>query len=255
MFDLTAIIQALGADACRFDAELLRECGSTNDVLLIRAERGAPSGTVVIAESQTAGRGRRGRRWQSAPGDSLTFSLLWRFAPGTQPLGLSLAAGLAVVRALEKIGAGDTALKWPNDVLKEGKKLAGILIELVPNAPHAAVIGIGMNVRLPATMPDELRAQSAALGDGIDPNTMLAAVLRELQATLETFATAGFGALREAWQARHAFQGAPVLLWSDFAPLRKGLCRGVDVDGALLFESDGHLERILSGEISLRGAA
>ncbi|MFN6961590.1 MAG: biotin--[acetyl-CoA-carboxylase] ligase [Rhodocyclaceae bacterium] len=259
MLDLTAINQALGAEACRFDAELLPECASTNALLLSRAEAGAPSGTVLIAESQTAGRGRRGRPWHCAPGESLTFSLLWRFAPGTQPLGLSLAAGLAVVQALEKLGAGQTAprtirLKWPNDVLKEGTKLAGILVELVPNAPHAAVIGIGLNLELPATMPDELRAHSAALDVAVDPNVLLAAILIELRATLETFATAGFGALREAWLARHAFGDTPIRLLSDFAPPREGICRGVDVDGALLLETSGRVERILSGEVSLRRA-
>ncbi|MFN4148820.1 MAG: biotin--[acetyl-CoA-carboxylase] ligase, partial [Rhodocyclaceae bacterium] len=148
MLDLTAIVQALGSEACRFDVELLPECASTNALLLARAEAGAPSGTVVIAETQTAGRGRRGRAWHSTPGDSLTFSLLWRFAPATLPLGLSLATGVAVTNALKKIGAGDTALKWPNDILKDGRKLAGILVELVPNVPHAAVIGIGLNLRL-----------------------------------------------------------------------------------------------------------
>lgn len=255
MLDLTAIVQALGAEASRFDAELLPECPSTNTLLLERAEAGAPSGTVVIAKTQTAGRGRRGRTWHSAPGDSLTFSLLWRFSPGTLPLGLSLAVGVAVTDALAKVGAGDTALKWPNDVLKDGKKLAGILVELMPGAPHVAVIGIGLNLCLPDTMPDELRAQSAALGTAIAPNVLLAAILRELRATLETFAAAGFAALRNAWSARHAFQDAPVRLLADFAPPREGVCRGVDETGALLLETAGSVERILSGEISLRGAA
>ncbi|NWG30886.1 MAG: biotin--[acetyl-CoA-carboxylase] ligase [Rhodocyclaceae bacterium] len=258
MFDLTAIAQALGADACRFDAELLPECASTNALLLARAENGAPSGSVLIAETQTAGRGRRGRTWHSAPGDSLTFSLLWRFAPGTLPLGLSLAAGVAVSEALVKVGADGTApveLKWPNDVLKGGRKLAGILVELVPGAPHAAVIGIGLNLRLPAALPDEVRAHSAALDAAIDPNVLLAALLVELRATLEIFGTQGFRALREAWLARHAFQDAPVRLLSDFAPPREGICRGVDETGALLLETAGDIERILSGEVSLRGAA
>lgn len=255
MLDLTAIVRALGAEACRFDAELLPECASTNALLLERAEAGAPSGKVLIAEAQTAGRGRRGRTWHSAPGDSLTFSLLWRFVAGTVPLGLSLAAGVAVAEALSKVGAGDTALKWPNDVLKDGKKLAGILVELVPGAPHVAVIGIGLNLRLPAAMPEELRAQCAALDAAIDPNVLLAALLVELRAMLETFATASFAALRDAWTARHAFQDAPVRLLSDFTPPREGLCRGVDETGALLLETAGGIERILSGEVSLRGPA
>ena len=252
MFDLSVLVQALGADARYFDAELLPECASTNALLLARAEAGAPSGTVIVAERQTAGRGRRGRAWLSAPGDSLTFSLLWRFAPRTLPQGLSLAAGLAVTQALTKLGVGDTALKWPNDVMKGGRKLAGILVELVPGAPYAAVIGIGLNLKLPAAMPEELRAISAALDTDVEPNNLLAAILSELKTTLETFARHGFGALREAWRARHAFEDAPIRLLADFASPRAGICRGVDRDGALLFECDGRIERVLSGEVSLR---
>lgn len=261
--DLAALAFALGDAACRFDADLLPSCDSSNAVLLARAEAGAPTGTVVIAEIQTAGRGRRGRPWLSAPGDSLTFSLLWRFAPGTSPAGLSLAVGLAVATALEKVDAGGTvsagsaalpgtALKWPNDLLRDGKKLGGILVELVPGTTHAAVIGIGLNLHLPAAMPADLREQSAALDISVDPNRLLAALLLELRTTLEAFARHGFVTLRDAWQARHAFQNEPVRLLSDFAPPRDGTCRGVAADGALLFEEDGQVERILSGEISLR---
>jgi BirA family transcriptional regulator, biotin operon repressor / biotin---[acetyl-CoA-carboxylase] ligase len=253
--DLTALSGALGKDACRFDADLLACCDSTNDVLLERAEAGAPGGTVVITETQTAGRGRRGRQWLSAPGDSLTFSLLWRFAPGTSPAGLSLACGLALAEAIEKVGAGRTALKWPNDLLHGEKKLAGILIELLPGASHVAVIGIGLNLRLPASMPADLRAQSAALGDGIASPRLLAAILIELRTVCETFAEAGFAGLRAAWTQRHAHENRPVALLSDYAPPVHGICRGVDEDGALRLEIDGRIERVLSGEISLRGAA
>lgn len=256
--DLASLTRLLGPAACRFDVELVEACDSTNDWLLARAAAGAPSGHVVVAETQTAGRGRRGRAWLSAPGDSLTFSLLWRFAPGTSPAGLSLAAGVAVAAALSKVGADEAAtvrLKWPNDLLKDGGKLGGILVELASGAPHAAVIGIGLNLRLPAAMPDELRMQSAALGDDIDPNRLLAMLLVELLGALETFAGGGFAPLRAAWCARHAFEDAPVRLLSDFAPPRDGLCRGVDVDGALLLEANGRIERILAGEISLRGVS
>lgn len=255
MPDPTAIAHFLGPHSRRFDVDLLPVCASTNAVLLARAEAGAPSGSVVLAETQTAGRGRRGRTWFSAPGDSLTFSLLWRFAPGTAPAGLSLAVGLAAAMAIEKLGVGEAALKWPNDLLQDGKKLGGILVELVPGAPHVAVIGIGLNLRLPATLPQELQERSAALDAAVDANRLLAAILAELLAVLEIFAAAGFAGLRAAWRAHHAFEDARVQLLSDFAPPRPGICRGVDSDGALLLETDGRVERILSGEISLRGAA
>ncbi len=258
---IAAIAAKLGDAARRFDIDLLPSCDSTNAVLLARAEAGAPSGTTVIAAEQTAGRGRRGRNWFASPGDSLTLSLLWRFAPGTAPAGLSLAVGVAVARALEKssagVGAGGTALKWPNDILRDGRKLGGILIELVPGAPHAAVIGIGINLHLPPGMPEDVRAASATLcaaSETTDESALYATLLAELLTTLEIFATHGFSALRAEWLARHAFQDACVSLASDFGTPKLGICRGVDSDGALLLEVDGRVERILSGEVSLRPA-
>lgn len=261
---IAAIAAKLGDAARRFDIDLLASCDSTNAVLLARAEAGAPSGTTLITAEQTAGRGRRGRSWFASPGHSLTFSLLWRFAPGTAPAGLSLAVGVAVAHALTKVPAGThsasggkTALKWPNDLLRDGRKLGGILIELVPGAPHAAVIGIGINLRLPPGMPEDVRANSAALcaaSETADENALYAALLAELLATLEIFATHGFAALRPEWLARHAFQDARVSLASDFGAPRLGICRGVDTDGALLLDVDGRVERILSGEVSLRPA-
>jgi BirA family biotin operon repressor/biotin-[acetyl-CoA-carboxylase] ligase len=259
---IAAIAAGLGPAARRFDIDVLDRCESTNAVLLARAESGAPSGTVVVANQQTAGRGRRGRSWFASPGDSLTFSLLWRFAPGTAPAGLSLAVGLAVAEALAKVpggpqgaGAGDAALKWPNDILKGGRKLGGILIELLPGAPHAAVIGIGLNLRLAAAMPDELRATSAALDlPDADPDALYASLLIRLLERLEQFAGAGFASMRDAWTARHAYQDAQVVLSADFGAPRQGICRGVDSDGALLLECDGRVERVLSGEVSLRPA-
>ncbi|MCF8177790.1 MAG: biotin--[acetyl-CoA-carboxylase] ligase [Sulfuritalea sp.] len=254
---IAAIAAKLGPAARRFDIDIVSSCDSTNAELLRRAEAGVPSGTVLIAEEQTAGRGRRGRNWFASRGDSLTFSLLWRFAPGTAPAGLSLTVGVAVTRALEKVGAGGTALKWPNDILKDGRKLGGILVELLPGAAHAAVIGIGINLNLPAGMPADVQAASAALGERgaiPDTNDLYAALLGELLVTLEGFAAGGFTAVRPEWLARHAMQDARVELLSDFGPASAGICRGVDSDGALLLEVDGRVERILSGEVSLRPA-
>ena len=259
---IAAIASCLGPAARRFDVDVLDSCDSTNAVLLARAEAGAPGGTVVIANEQTAGRGRRGRSWFASPGDSLTFSLLWRFAPGTAPAGLSLAVGLAVAQAIAEVpggtqsaGASGTALKWPNDILKDGRKLGGILVELLPGAPHAAVIGIGLNLRLAAAMPGELRAASAALDlPNADPNALYASLLTRLLERLEQFATGGFAPMRNEWTARHAYQDAAVVLSADFGAPRQGICRGVDADGALLFEVEGRVERVLSGEVSLRPA-
>jgi BirA family biotin operon repressor/biotin-[acetyl-CoA-carboxylase] ligase len=249
-FSIPAIAAALGGAACRFDIDVLAECASTNAELLARAERGAPAGSVIVAERQTAGRGRLGREWIAAPGDSLTFSLLWRFASGTPLSGLSLAVGVGVARALEKVGVGDTALKWPNDILKGGRKLGGILIELQPNM--ATVIGIGINLRLPESMPAELRATAAALETDIDRGSLLAALLAELLTALDAFAGQGFAALRGEWLARHAWAGRPVRVLSPHAAPLDGICAGIDTDGALLLETAAGMQRILSGDVSLR---
>lgn len=249
------LIGHLGAYANRFDIDILEACDSTNSELLARAEGGVASGTVIVARHQLAGRGRRGRAWISAAGDSLTFSLLWRLANGQAPAGLSLAAGVAVARAVSKYSA--TKLKWPNDILFDSRKLGGILVELVPRATSTAVIGVGVNLRLPEEMPEEIRIRSAALpiGTGIAAAEVLADILIELLQVLEQFSAGGFASLRDEWLTYHVHQDMPVQLLSDFAPPRHGICRGVDVDGALLLETDETVERILSGEISLRSAA
>lgn len=255
--DIAAIATALGDLARRFDVDVLAECDSTNTRLMVRAEAGAPSGSVLVAERQTAGRGRRGRSWLSAPGASLTFSLLWRFPHGTSLDGLSLAVGVALTRGLESFGIRGVALKWPNDVLLNGRKLAGVLIELAPGMrPEAAVIGIGLNLRRPHDMPEEISATAAALHDvGIElpsPNVLLAQLLRALHEQLADFTRHGFGGARTAWLAHHAYADQTVSLLADFAAPLEGICRGVDDDGALLLETAGGLRRIVSGDVTLR---
>jgi BirA family transcriptional regulator, biotin operon repressor / biotin---[acetyl-CoA-carboxylase] ligase len=246
------IAAALGALAPRFDVDVLEECDSTNACLVLRAEAGAASGTVIVAERQTAGRGRMGRAWLSAPGDSLTFSLLWRFGRGSSLGGLSLAVGVALAETLNALAVSRVALKWPNDVLLGGRKLAGVLIELVPGASNAAVIGIGLNLRLPADMPDDLRAQAAALETDVPGSALLGRLLSALHGVLDEFASGGFVALRERWLERCAHLGTPVRILSEFAAPVDGRCVGVDADGALLIEAAGCVQRILSGDVSLR---
>lgn len=256
-----AIDTELGALASAFALRVLAECGSTNSELMDRPPADDGRVHVVAAERQTAGRGRRGREWQSWPGGSLTFSTLWRFLPGAPvPAGLSLVAGLAVMRALETLGVEGLQLKWPNDVLVHGEKLAGILVELLAarGQPPAAVVGIGLNLRLP---PDVAIAGQPAVTDLAshlaplpDPNRLLAALLGELHALFATYAVAGFPAFRGAWQQRNAFADLPVRVSGD-RDETVGICAGVDDDGALLVRTDAGVVRILSGEVSLRLAA
>ena len=246
--EIGAALAAAGVPAGRFLIDVRDDVSSTNSTLIELAEQGAASGTVLLAHCQRAGRGRRGRQWHSSPGDSLTFSLLWRFAPGTVPAGLSLAVGVALVRALSQFSqvcAGDTALaqrlrlKWPNDLLLDERKLAGVLIELVPGAPHAAVIGIGLNRRLPADLPPEVCALACAWPPATPPARLLASLLKELGRCADEFAHGGHAA------ERHEVEG--------LTGERHGVCRGVDVDGALLLETPAGIERVISGDVSLRG--
>ncbi len=246
---IASIAAALGPLAPRFDVDVVAECDSTNTVLLARADK-APSGAVLVAERQTAGRGRMGRPWHAAPAASLTFSLLYKLPQGL-PSGLSLAVGVAIAEALRDLGVEGIALKWPNDILRDGKKLGGILVEL---AASAAVIGVGLNLRLPADLPDDVKRSAAALDLAIDRNELLARLLMSLHGVLETFGSGGFPALRERWLALHAYADRSVRILAEFSPTLEGRCAGVDTDGALLLETTGGMQRIISGDVSLRAA-
>lgn len=257
LIDPVRLIPLLGPLAARFDVDALAEASSSNDLLLERASRGAASGSVLVVDRQTAGRGRRGRVWCSSPETSLTFSLLWRFDGGVERLaGLSLAVGVAVARALAALGVSGLGLKWPNDILLDGKKLAGILVELSSERRGmVAVIGIGLNLAMP---PRSLVLDSPAtsLADALpsppDRHALLAQMLAELAPVLDAFAAGGFGVFRDEWQGLHVWQNQSVNVLHDGRVLLAGLCRGADVDGALLVETSSGLERCLSGDVSLR---
>ena len=256
----------LGAARGRFIVDALAECGSTSTLLLERAAQGAPSGTVIVADRQHAGRGSRGRHWLATPQASLTFSVLWRFDGGLERLaGLSLAVGLAVVRALESCGAAGISLKWPNDVLLDDAKLVGILVELQSHGQNdpgsaLAVIGIGLNLQLPdgEIERDGVALPVAALADALaelpERHELFARLLIELARVFDDFSSGGFAALREQWQARHAWQGRPVRLLRDGRVVQQGICRGADDDGALLVQTANGLERNLSGDLTLRAS-
>lgn len=262
LLDPVLLKSRLGLLAGRFDVDALDECDSTNSELMRRAESGAPSGTVIVADRQSAGRGRRGRSWLSEPESSLTFSLLWRFSgPLARLSGLSLAVGVGLACGLENLGARGICLKWPNDVLlRDGEggyaKLAGILVELASDRRGTqAIIGIGLNLAPPGgELPQPAAGLNQALSAAPERHAVLAAILLELHRVLETFAVDGFLALKTEWQQRHAWQGDKVqILGEDAAPLL-GRCLGADDDGALLLETASGIERIFSGDVSLRRA-
>ena len=258
--DLAAVTAALGSLASAFDIRWVEECASTNTTLLDAPPGNDGRAHVLVATRQSAGRGRRGRQWLAWPGASLTFSVLWRFAPDAPaPAGLSLAVGLALARALEKLGISAVTLKWPNDVLVHGRKLAGILVEVSPERDALmTVIGIGLNLRLP---PDVVIPEGGGATDLAceltEPPTremLLAVILSELHPMLATYAGAGFALLRDAWQQRNAFANQPVRVSGEGLDDVTGLCLGVDEEGALLVHSDEGMHRVYAGDVSLRSA-
>lgn len=268
LLDAAQLQQWLGESA-PFAVELVDEVDSTNSLLLARAREGAPHASVIAAEWQRAGRGRLHRPWHAGLAGALTFSVLWRFSQGAATLaGLSLAVGIALARALDAIGAPtdkSVGLKWPNDVLWQGRKLAGILIEMQGEAlgPSAVVIGVGVNVRLAhavQTRIDQAAADVESLlgidgAQALDRNRLLAVLLTELNRVLLEFERAGFAAFREEWQRRHVHHGCAVRLALPGGKFEMGLARGVGDDGALLLETPRGLKPFHSGDVSLRASA
>lgn len=257
-----AIARSLDLLAPIDGVEILDQCESTNAVLLERAAQGARSGTAITCELQTAGRGRRGNRWRTGLADALTFSLLWRFdAPAQTISGLSLAVGVACVRALSALGIDGVALKWPNDLVHQRAKLGGILIELGASLPNAvtAVIGVGINVRLPAAAKADIDQAVTDLAtiSAASParSVLLARLLSEMESVLDQFARAGFAAFRDEWLSHHAYQGCRVRLALNQQDGVEGIAYGIADDGALLVDTASGMQRFHSGDVSLRVAA
>lgn len=235
--------------------EVVHETGSTNADLLARAAS-LTEPLLLVAEHQTAGRGRAGRSWLSSPEGSLTFSLAWRFEGGPQALiGLPLAIGVALAETLAGLGV-QVQLKWPNDVLKDGDKLAGILVETqsAPGGGIWAVTGIGLNL----LMPDEMEARLGRSAAGVpwlarmERDALVAALLDGLAAALREFAARGFAAFSARWNLRHAWQGETVVLLDVGKVVQEGLAAGVDDSGRLLLDTADGRVPVLAGDVSLR---
>jgi BirA family biotin operon repressor/biotin-[acetyl-CoA-carboxylase] ligase len=233
---------------------------STNTELQRRAAA-ATGIEVCLAETQSAGRGRRGREWQSPLGGNLYFSLLRRFDTGMAPLsGLSLVVGIAVVAALADCGVPGIGLKWPNDVLADGRKLAGILVELGGEflGPCFAVIGIGINLRLPPAARariDQPAIDIASLCDGQPPsrNTLAARLIARLVEALDRFEAQGFGAFAEAYARSDLLRGRSLRVLAA-GEAHEGIGAGVDERGALIVRHGNSATHYDSAEVSVRAA-
>jgi len=257
--DDAAIANHLGATSRTYDVRILESVNSTNTALMAAALSGAADGTVFCAEHQQAGKGRRGRQWHAVLGGSLTFSVLWRFDGGLQSLaGLSLAVGLAVARAVNRHSRHPVRLKWPNDVLVDYRKLAGILVEVQGDmeGPAFAVVGIGLNVRLSEAQRDTVDqavVDLAEMGVTVGRNQLLADCLQELHVVLTFFRQHGFAALRADWMALDAYADKAVVLQLPDTHGVHGVAAGVDDTGALLLRDQHAVTSAYSGgEISLR---
>ena len=241
--------------------EIHDDIDSTNSHLMRAAQAGAPSGTLCLAERQTAGRGRRGRSWVSPFGSNLYLSLLWRYPFGPAQLGgLSLAAGTAVAIALEAEGAEEIALKWPNDVLWRRRKLAGLLIEVAgeTQGPSLVVIGAGLNTRLSgpeaAAIDQPWADLDAVLGRGNYGRNRLAARLAAgLIRVLDRYGREGMSSFLPDWERFDLHRGEPVeVRFGDRSTV--GIHAGITSEGALRLEVNGEVRTFHAGEVSLRPA-
>lgn len=244
------------APALAWPIHIYDSIDSTNAEALRLAGVECAAPFLVLAEQQTAGRGRRGRKWVSPFAQNVYYSLVLRIEDGLRQLeGLSLVVGLAVMQALRESGVQAAALKWPNDVLVGQKKIAGILLELVGDPADIChvVVGIGINVNMQKA--DEVDQQWTSVqletGSPVDRNSLVARLGLQLQRYLDQHRVLGFAALQDEWEASHAWQGRAVSLIAGVNEV-DGVVLGVDRQGALRLSVDG-VEKIYSGgELSLR---
>jgi BirA family biotin operon repressor/biotin-[acetyl-CoA-carboxylase] ligase len=237
---------------------------STNATLLATAAPEPGQSDFLLTENQTAGRGRRGRSWLAAPGATLCLSVSWTFAALPPNAGaLSLAIGVAVRRALRTLDLQRVELKWPNDLVHQQRKLGGILLELRAEAagPAMVIVGVGLNVNASPRLATRVRAsgtESIALASmcpmAIDRNQLSAAVISEIWRVLATFAESGFASFAEEWRGADALRGRAVTVSGLDAEII-GTATGIDDDGALRVETRDGLQRISSGDVSVRSQA
>jgi BirA family biotin operon repressor/biotin-[acetyl-CoA-carboxylase] ligase len=246
-----------------------QEIGSTNEEALRRARQGAPGGTIVVAESQTQGRGRKGRRWISPPGSGLYFSLILR---PEQPLShwplLTQVASVALARTLQALPQEaliahplDLELKWPNDVLISGRKTAGILLETAGAGGilSAAVMGVGINVskvELPVDLRDQVTSVSEAAGVLVSRRHLLVRFLYHFQLGYKLFEQGEHEAILDQWKSlSRMWKDTPVWILED-ERRRPAVTRGLSATGALIVETaDGAEETLLAGDVSIRRSA
>lgn len=235
---------------------LFQKLDSTNDFAKSHLKN-SKRNELVIAEEQLKGKGRRGRSWASPYGGNLYMSLVWPVTEGVRQLsGLSLAVGLAICEVLEELGVESAQLKWPNDVLVNNRKIAGVLIELVGDLSDdaCAIIGIGLNVNMlnsPADINQPWTSMAIQLGHSVSRNEVLVRLYTHLEKILCQVREKGFGSLRGQWEQKQAWRGETVVI-STSSSQSTGVLQGVNDQGELGVLMEQGLQFFAGGELSLR---
>lgn len=238
----------------------LEEVTSTQDEARRLAESGAAEGTLVVAEAQVAGRGRRGRHWMSPPRTGIYLSVILR--PHLEPFNIAqipIVVGIAVCQSIAEISALQPRIKWPNDVLVGGKKVAGILVEMSaePERVHYVILGIGINVNPPAsTFPNSLQPSATSLAEAagqlVSRRMLVQTLLGNLEALYDEFKLTGFQALRERWRRWDKTIHSWVQI-EDASGSFVGYALDIDKDGALIVkDGEGVVRRVLAGDATLK---
>lgn len=263
--DLARAYETQPALATAWPLTHLRETSSTNDVALTLAHGGAAVGTVVVADAQSAGRGRRGRQWSSPPGAGLYVSLILpNISTGREPASpwMTPMAGLAAAAAIRRVSRVEVSLKWPNDLVvhrvgtapTHWRKLGGLLAEGVSDGSRlkAVVVGVGINLRHAAHAP-EVSAISTSIereqGQAVDRGELLVSLLEELGGGLQQLREGRVAELRASFLAWSPLSSGGRVMWSATDGPREGVASGVDEDGALLVRTPDGVERLVSGDV------
>ncbi|WP_404341968.1 bifunctional biotin--[acetyl-CoA-carboxylase] ligase/biotin operon repressor BirA [Pseudoalteromonas mariniglutinosa] len=250
---------ALGGHDAKIEVQAIID--STNSELMRRLQSKVAlnSGTVIVAEMQQAGRGRRGRIWQSPFGANLYYSYFWCLDDGLQAaMGVSIAVGLAVYDTLKTLYQLEAELKWPNDIYLNKQKLAGVLVELdgQPQGPCQLVIGIGINLQMPASFSQHIDQAWTDLSQHcqqLDKNQLVAYLSFYLEQRLAQYRLSGLNEMYQQWNNLNAFAGEIVELNTGHRSWR-GMCEGIDNQGGIRIRQDGEVKSYYGGEISLRKA-
>lgn len=259
MLDAELILSSLndGERAHVTQLEVLPEVDSTNLYLMRKAGQGAPSGTICLAEQQYAGRGQRGKNWVSPPACNIYLSVLWQFTPRTTA-GLSIAMGVAVARALAAMGIAEVQLKWPNDVMWRGRKLAGILIDMAtrPSGEHYAVIGVGLNVAMPVQQAIGIDQPwidvQGILGRPVVRNHCAGLLVRHLLHALREFQSSGLAGFEQEWTKLDMFVDKQVNVQTPEGIIT-GSAQGIGADGSFrLLLANGQIRRYQSAEVNVK---